>query len=341
MKQISVLITDDSQFARGLMKAILSEDEEVVVTGEAANGREAVEKNMELKPDIITMDMEMPVMDGLEAIEQIMALRAVPILVVTTHSDAKTAFSAISRGALDLIDKSSVNIEDAREFIKKIKILSKVKVFPHIKGKMGAGRKPDVQPAAPRGKASPDRVVAIASSTGGPDALSVILSMLPGNFPYPVVVAQHIADGFAKGMAEWIGSLSKVKVKMAEADEILSRGVAYISPSEKHMVVNGSRRISLVGRRPFDIYHPSCDMLLSSVAGAFGGRSIGVILTGMGHDGAMGIKDIKKAGGLTIAQDEKTSVVFGMPKAAIDSGFVDKVLPVESIGRELAIIAGM
>lgn len=340
MQKTRVLIVDDSRLARDLIKAILLTDEEFAVIGEAGDGLEAIEKNKELKPDIITMDIEMPAMDGLEAIEKIMAVRAVPILVVTTYGDAKTAFAAISKGALDLVVKPDVNIEAAGEFIKKIKLLSKVKVFTHIAGKFGAAKRPP-GPALPviKGEASADRAVAIASSTGGPDALSVILSMLPEKFPYPLLIAQHISDGFAKGMVEWLGNLTKVKIKVAEEGEALAAGTAYVSPSERHMAVSGSKKISFTDRRPTDIYRPSCDILLSSVADAFGDRSVGIILTGMGNDGVMGMKRIKEAGGLTIAQDENSSVVFGMPKVAIENGFVDRVLPIENIGMELAKVA--
>ncbi|MDP2168720.1 MAG: chemotaxis-specific protein-glutamate methyltransferase CheB [Thermodesulfovibrionales bacterium] len=342
MQKTRVLIVDDSLLVRDLIKAILSTDDELAVVGEAGNGREAVEKNMELKPDIITMDIEMPVMNGLDAIEKIMAIRAVPILVVTTYGDAKVAFAAISKGALDLVVKPDVNIEAAGEFIKKIKMLSKVRVFTHIAGKFGTAQKPPESPPSGIGsEVLAGRVVAIASSTGGPDALSVILSMLPEKYPCPLLIAQHISEGFAKGMVEWLGPLTKMKVKVAEEGEMLVAGTAYVSPSERHMVVRGSKRISFIDRRPADIYRPSCDILLSSVADAFGNKSVGIILTGMGNDGVMGIKRIKEAGGLTIAQDEKTSVIFGMPKVAIESGFVDKVLSIENICRELAKITGV
>lgn len=303
--------------------------------GEAVNGLEAVEQVRSLHPDIVTMDIEMPVMDGLQAISQIMAENAVPILVVTTRSDSKTAYTAISKGALDLVMKPDVSMEAAREFLAKLKLMSKVRVIPHLSGRrahqhVGA-------PEAPvfSGDLS-DRIVAIASSTGGPDALSVVLSRLPVNFSAPIVIAQHISDGFVEGMVGWLRPLSHVGLKVAVEGEQLKPGTAYVCPPETHMRVDRSRRIVFVARLARDIYRPSCDLLLSSVAESFGSRAIGVILTGMGSDGVAGIKKIRECGGRTIAQNEQTSVIFGMPRLAIESGCIDAVLPLEAISSEIA-----
>src|SRR5208337_3970396 len=192
MKEIRTLVVDDSPFARELIMDILSTDKEIKVVGEAANGVEATQKVRDLKPDIVTIDIEMPVMNGIDAIEEIMATNAVPILVVTSRGDAKTAYDAISRGALDLVVKPDVSMEGAREFIEKIKLLSGIKVITHI------GRRAIRQVKSAEklsfGGGEMDRVVAIAASTGGPEALSIILSSLPAGFPCPVVIAQHISD---------------------------------------------------------------------------------------------------------------------------------------------------
>ena len=267
-----------------------------------------------------------------------MASHAVPILVVTTRGDAHTAYAAISKGALDLVVKPDINLDSAREFISKLKLLSKVRVITHLVGHRAAKEINAPPHPVPDGKQS-DRIVAIASSTGGPDALSVVLSRLPERFPCSVVIAQHISDGFAAGMVEWLRGLSNLDIKVAAEGDYLTAGMVYVSPSEKHMEVNNSRRISLIDRHPKDIYRPSCDVLLSSVATVYGRKSIGVILTGMGSDGAMGIRKIKEAEGLTVAQDEKTSVVFGMNKVAIDSGCVDKILPLDAIADEVVRFA--
>ncbi|RJQ77882.1 MAG: chemotaxis-specific protein-glutamate methyltransferase CheB [Desulfobacteraceae bacterium] len=338
MKQISVLVVDDSTFARDLIGAILSADPEIRVAGEAANGKDAVEKVRHLKPDIVTMDIEMPVMDGLTAIEQIMAAHAVPILVVTSRADARTAYAAISKGALDLVAKPEVNLEGAEEFISKIKLLSQIRVITHIQGKrLAAETKP---PPVVLKSAPVDRAIAIAASTGGPEALSVLFSRLPENFACPIVVAQHISDGFVSGMVEWLRKITKVQVKMAEGGELLAPGTVYISPSEKHTEITDARRVRFIERHPKDIYRPSCDMLLSSVARAYGAKGIGIILTGMGNDGVLGMQRIREAGGITIAQDEKTSVVFGMPRVAIDSGCIAMILPLDEIVAEILKLVG-
>ena len=339
MGKIKVFVVDDSSLARELIRAILSTDKEILVVGEAANGREAVERVADLRPDIVIMDIEMPVMNGLEATEMIMASNAVPILVVTTRGDAHTAYAAISKGALDLVVKPDININSAREFINKIKLLSKVRVITHLVGHRAAKAINTLSNPVPDGKQS-ERIAAIAASTGGPEALSVILSRLPEKLPCPVVIAQHISDGFVTGMVEWLKGLSHLDIRVAEEGDNVTAGVVYISPSEKHMEVTGTRRISLIDRHPKDIYRPSCDVLLSSVAKVYGPKGIGVILTGMGSDGAMGIRKIKEAKGLTVAQDEKTSVIFGMNKVAIDSGCVDKILPLDAIADEVAHFAG-
>lgn len=334
MGAIRVLVVDDSSFARELIADVLATDKDIVLAGEAANGQEAIQKVVELKPDLVTMDIEMPVMNGLEAIEEIMAVHAVPILVVTTKSDAGTAYAAMSKGALDLVTKPDVSIEAACDFIAKIKMLAGIRVITHIRGKkivpdMGKAVKPVFS------RAAGERLVAIASSTGGPAALAIILANFPHNFPCPVVIAQHMADGFVGGMVEWLGKGSRMKVKVASEGEYLAAGTVYISPSERHMEIGRDRKVILAERNAKDIYRPSCDVLLKSAAAAYGQNTVGVILTGMGRDGAQGVKSIKEAKGITLAQDEKSSVVYGMNKVAVDSGCVDMILPIDRISGEL------
>lgn len=334
MGVIRVLVVDDSSFARELIRDVLSADKGIIVVGEAENGREAVEKVAELRPDIVTMDIEMPVMDGLDAIEEIMAAHAVPILVVTTRSDAKTAYAAVSKGALDLVAKPDIAPEAAGEFISKIKLLSGIRVITHLKGRRApVDIKKDVSPVF--NGTQKERLVAIASSTGGPEALSIILAGLPGNLPCPVVVAQHISDGFVPGMVEWLGRASGMKIKVAVEGERLIAGTVYVSPSEKNMEINRQLLVHLMDRRLSDIYRPSCDTLLMSAAGVYGHNAVGVILTGMGSDGLRGMRGIKDAKGITIAQDEKSSVVYGMNKVAVDSGCIDRVLPLDKISGEI------
>ncbi len=331
---IRVLVVDDSVLARELIISILSVDRQIRVIGEATNGEEAVEKTRQLKPDIVTMDIEMPVMTGIEAIEHIMAEHAVPIIVVSAQSDADTAYTAVSRGALDLVPKPDVELSSAPEFVRKVKLLSQIKVITHIKPKI-AVQKPSEPDWPPVLMKNGDRIVAVASSTGGPHALSMILSGLPESFPCPVVIAQHIPDGFVRGLADWLKTSSRLPLAVAENGMPLAAGAAYLSPPESHMKVNGDGRISFVERSSTDIYHPSCNVLLSSVARVYGNRSIGVILTGMGNDGAAGMKAIQKAGGITIAQNEATSTIFGMNRVAIEGGSISRIVALEEIGLEV------
>lgn len=334
MKKIRVLIVDDSVLVRSLIRSIIELDQEMEVIGEAATGREAIDKARTLHPDIITMDIEMPVMNGLEAIEQIMAANAVPILVVTSKGDAATAYAAISKGALDLTLKPDLNVDTAQAFIARLKLLSRVRVISHISGNRML-RHSVVPEMPPLMEATSDRIVSIASSTGGPEALAIILSHLPEKFPATIVIAQHISEGFVAGMVGWLRSLSRVELKVAEHGEFLVPGTAYVCPPENHMQIDCFKKIIFLERHVKDLYRPSCNILLSSVAASYGKKAIGVILTGMGDDGVAGMAKIKESGGWTIAQDESTSVIFGMPKLAIESNSIDVVLPLEAISGEL------
>lgn len=337
MALTKVLVVDDSSLVREMIASVLALDDEIEIAGQAGNGREAVEKVGLLKPDLVTMDIEMPVMNGMAAIEEIMSVSALPILVVSSRNDAGTAYDAMSKGALDVLSKSEIDFENPWDFINKVKLLSRVRVISHIRG----GQSPALErriPSPARTAGRRVRVVAIASSTGGPKALSALLPELPAAFPCPIVIAQHISDGFVPGMVQWLDKICKLNVKEAREGEVLTAGTVFISPSERHMKIGPDETVAFTDRKPKDIYHPSCDALLASVANVFRADSLGIILTGMGSDGAEGMKAIKKAGGLTIAQDEKSSAVFGMPRVAIESGCIDRVLPLEKMQAEIMSI---
>lgn len=335
MAGIRVLIVDDSQMVRDILTEILESDPGISVVGTAKNGLQAIELTGSLKPDVVAMDVTMPVMDGLEAIERIMSATPVPILVITDLDHSKVAFSALSKGALDVYHKSFASPGMAADLIAKIKLLSKVKVIRHI---MPRGNEPRnehrvcSQPIERKISRKTFQVVAIASSTGGPRALAQIFSEMSAGFPVPILVAQHISDGFVNGLVEWLNSVSSIKVKFAVDGEVLRENHAYFAPPGMHLTVNVSGRVSLVSSTPDDLLHPSCNKLLTSVAKSFGANSAGVILTGMGDDGVEGIRSIREQGGFTLAQDEATSVVFGMPKVAIDKGLIDRVIPLSEIG---------
>jgi two-component system chemotaxis response regulator CheB len=331
MPQIKILIVDDSSLARDFIRAILSIDQEIMVVGEAENGKEGVEKTQELHPDLIIMDIEMPIMGGLEAIERIMCETPTPILVVTSRGGAETAFSAISKGALEVVSKTDIDPDHARKFIEQVKVLSKARVITHLLGR----NRTILDSAAKKDKVPFNDIIAIAASTGGPNALNVILPNFPKDFCCPIVIAQHIADGFVVGLVEWLAKITKVAVKVADHGEILLPGHVYVSPPDQHMTVDYENRVAMVKRKIQDIYHPSCDTLLASVATVYGAKAIGVILTGMGADGVQGLMKIKEMKGRTIAQDEETSIVYGMPKKAVEAGCVDMVCPLPQIGEKL------
>jgi two-component system chemotaxis response regulator CheB len=337
MNPVKVVIVDDSRFTRGLLSELLSTDNGIRVVGEAENGREAVDLVRRLKPDIVTMDIHMPIMDGIAAIEQIMAYHALPILVVTSSRDADLAFRAISHGALEVMEKPDIDSTRTKDFINRVKLLSNVRVISHIGGRRSQAAQLSNRITAPKHRRP---IIALAASTGGPKALSALLAGFPASFPAPVVIAQHMADDFVPGMAKWLNEITAIRVKTAEAGESLLPGTVYLSPSECHMEVNANREIQFRKRQPTDIYFPSCDILLESVADHFGPDGIGVVLTGMGTDGVFGLTKIKQAGGVTIAQDQASSVVFGMPKAAIDAGCIDRILPLAGIRDEITKLMG-
>lgn len=349
MGKIRVVLVDDSSLMRGLLRAFLEVDKDIEIVGEAGNGQEAVNLARELKPNLMTMDLEMPVMDGMQAIEEIMTTRAVPILVVSSVADARNAYEAVARGALEVIAKPEYDAKAAAEFVAKVKLLAGVSVITHIRSQL-KGKKTLCKPQSPpmhppllvphdNASAGYSRIFAIASSMGGPQTLALVLGQLPVDFPCPILVSQHVSAGFAGGMTKWLDSLCKVHVRLAQEGELVLPGVVYVSPAEANLVVAPSHRITLQEQLPADIYHPSCNALLNAVAEVYGRQSIGIILTGMGSDGAQGIVSIRKAGGATLAQDEASSLIFGMNKVAIDSGSVQKVLPADAIAQEMIRIA--
>ena len=337
---IRVLLVDDSALVRDMIRDVLESDPGIVVVGEASNGVEAVAKAALLKPDIVTMDIEMPVMGGLEAIEKIIAGRPLPILVVTALTGVRTAFAAISKGALDVIEKPDISPENTRSLIQKIRYLAKVDVSAHLQimerrtepvGACGA--------AIQKGVSKPG-IVAIAASTGGPQAIHAILSHLPAAFPVPVVITQHIAEGFTQGMVDWLNGGTPLTVVMADNGARLVPGHVYVNPAEYSMRINPQGMIHLGDRDAGQIYHPSCDTLLTSVATAYRKGAVGLIMSGMGDDGVAGMQAIRIAGGVTLAQDGTSSVVFGMNRVAVERGFINKTLALADIPAELMQLAG-
>lgn len=330
---IRVMVVEDSAIARDMLVDILESDPGIRVVGHAANGQEALDRFEGLAPDLITMDLEMPIMGGLEAIERIMARKPVPILVVTSISAAGTAFAAVSRGAVDLIEKPELDGEGRHRLVQRVRQLAGADMRAHMafRGLKAQGSAlpapfPTKAPALP-----PGRVLAIASSTGGPQALLNVLSRLGPGLQIPVVIAQHLGDRFCRGLVEWLGTTTGLGVKEAASGDRLMPGMVYVNPPEWAMRVDPRGLVSLEEPDSQRLYRPSCDTLLCSVAEAFGKRSIGLILSGMGDDGVKGMLAVQRAGGATFAQDEATSVVYGMNRLAVEAGAIEQVLPLSDI----------
>ncbi len=339
-KTIRVLVVDDSGLIRDLICTILNSEPDITVVGDASDGKDALEKVLALQPDLVTMDIEMPVLGGLEAIEKIMAAHPVPILVITALTGVRTAFEAVSRGALDVIEKPDISIENVRKLISKVRVLSRVDMTAHLATmrKRALPPSPITMPPSRAGRGE-SRIVAVAASTGGPQAIYKILSQLPASFPLPIVITQHIAEGFTQGMVDWLAGGTPLAVSVALHGERPAPGHVYLNPAEQALQLTGPT-ITLGPQDRRDIYHPSCDTMLNSVATSFGRQAIGLILSGMGSDGVAGMRAIKNAGGATLAQDAASSVIYGMNKLAIERGGVDRTLPLADIAPALQSLAG-
>jgi len=324
--KIKVLITDDSPFIREALKSILEQDPDIVVVGLAKNGKEAVEAIRNLKPDVVTMDIKMPVMDGFDAIESIMTEQPVPVIVVST-SEVDTVVRALNIGAMDFVSIRQGIDEIAKELVSKVKIASKVKALKRLR----------VKPLARAYRtetSSTMKIIAIGVSTGGPQSLQIVLSKLPQDLEAGILIVQHMSKGFIEGMAEWLRTHSHLIIRVAREGDILKPGMVLFAPDGCHMLINHLGKISLqMDRESVSVHVPAIDVTMKSVAEAYREHAIGVIMTGMGHDGVEGMKAIKKAGGKTIAQDEASSVIFGMNKLAIETGCVDHITGLDDLAE--------
>ncbi len=341
---IRVLIVDDSATARGLLAAIFATDPDLQVVGEAADGLGAVALTRKLRPDVVTMDIRMPRMDGLEATKEIMIEAPTPIVIVTASgsvSDVDLSMSALRAGALAVTAKpvgpTALGFDDeAAHLIAQVKAMAHVKVVRHWRAAKAAGR-PAVAFSARPGRA---RVVAVASSTGGPAALECILTRLPGEFAAPILIVQHITHGFVAGLADWLNKAGPLRVKVAEDGETLKQRTVYVAPDDRHLGVTPHGQAALGAAPPVGGFRPSGSVLFDAVAKAYGPAAVAVILTGMGEDGVAGLRGVRQFGGHVIAQDEKSSVIFGMPGAAVAAGLAHDILPVEDIaGRLIELVA--
>ena len=320
---------------------MLSSDPAFTVIGEARDGAEAIRKAVELTPDLITMDVHMPVADGIDATKAIMREAPTPILVVSSiaNTDVELSLNAIQAGALMVVEKpsdpQSPSFSRQRDqLLTMAKAMSEVKVVRRWSG--------GSSPTYTRSIRRPNtivRLVAIGTSTGGPAALRRILLDLPGTFPVPILAVQHIARGFIEGLVKWLGMNCALRVKVAVDGELLDAGTVYVAPDDHHLGASTDGRVRLSSIPPIGGFRPSADHLFESCGRSYGADMIAVILTGMGRDGTDGLQTVHAAGGRIIAQDEATSVVYGMAREAVRSGAVDEILPLEHIAARLGELA--
>jgi len=352
---IRVLVVDDSFFMRKILVKLLNDPRQgITVVDTAKTGLEAIEKNKSLKPDVVTLDVEMPHMDGLSALRRMMLENPVPVVMLSAHTGkgTETTIRALEIGAVDCVGKPSgipmTDLEGIKnELIEKVKMAAATHPRKRSESEgeeVGSRRNLRENALSSSQKEALVRVpahtlVAVASSTGGPRALNDLLSEIPDGFPAALVIVQHISTGFTKALARRLDECSSLSVVEAEEGQKISAGCAYVAPAGRHLVVQGapgSYQVHLTDSPPRMGVRPSADIMMQSVAKTAGRHSLGIILTGMGRDGALGVKEIHQAGGKTFAQDAESCVVYGMPRAAVEDGSVDHQLTVREIARQVS-----
>jgi two-component system chemotaxis response regulator CheB len=349
MTKIRVLVVEDSVTVRKRLIEVLSGDPDLDVVGEGADGKEAIELCQKLRPDVVTLDMMLPVMTGLAATEYIMAHCPTPILIVsasTNRGELFRTYDALAAGAVDVLEKPGENdVSDAweRRFVAAVKLVSKIKVITHLRGKLGSRGRNAMAPLPVQPMAERPRCVAVAIgvSTGGPAAIQQILRELPKDFSLPILLVIHIGEPFGAALAEWLDDQSPLRVAYAKDGEPLppaGAGRVIMAPPDVHLALRGGR-LRLLTTPERHSCRPSVDVLFESLAAELGDRVAACLLTGMGKDGATGLLEVRRAGGTTLAQDEATSVVFGMPREAILLGAAERVLPLEQFAAAITALA--
>lgn len=362
---VKVLVVDDSGFFRRRVSEILSADPNIQVIGTATNGREAIEQAQALKPDVITMDYEMPMMDGITAVRNIMQRCPTPVLMFSslTHEGARVTLDALEAGAVDFLPKNFEDISRNPERVKQL-LCEKIHTIARSNRRSlspppvatpaatpATQAKPAVRPAVgstlsrpatvtPSASAAPKRkaykLVAIGTSTGGPVALQRVLTQLPANFPAPIVLIQHMPAAFTKAFAERLDKLCQISVKEAEDGDVLRPGLALLAPGGKQMMVDGRGVIKILPGDERLNYKPCVDITFGSVAKSYADKVLAVVLTGMGADGREGARLLKQGGSQVWAQDEASCVIYGMPMAIVKANLADAIYPLDDIGRHLA-----
>ena len=353
---IRVLVADDARTFRALLRALLEQAPDVEVVGEAADGNEAVAQVLALRPDVVTMDVRMPGLDGIAAIEAIMARAPTPVVVVSAEGGAEhqdVAFRALAAGAVEVLPKPSLagrferEAEEIRRAVRAMAGLTLVTRWGRATAARAGQRAPTPAgtPAAPPARSHPDlrqaaplRVVGVAASTGGPPALTRLLAALPGAYPAALLVVQHIARGFEAGLAHWLARETSLAVKVAAQGEPIRPATVYLAPADRHLTARAGA-IHLDDGPEEGGFRPSATVLLRSLAREYGAAAAGVVLTGMGEDGAAGLLALRGRGGVTLAQGPQSAVVYGMPRAAVLQGAAAAVLELEALGPELVRLA--
>ncbi len=339
---IKVLLVDDSPTSRLMLSQIINSAPDMKLVGQAADGIQAVQMVTELSPNVVLMDVAMPRMDGLEATREIMNVKPTPIIVISASvgtDEPNLAFAAVSAGALQVIHKpggaKAQNYDAyAKQLLDTLRSMSDVRVIRHAKvSRPSLPGQPDTPSVA--AKTANIDLIAIVSSTGGPQALGEILKNLPANFSLPVVIVQHIAADFVTPLVDWLGTTTKLPVRVAQPGARPLPGTVYVAPGGKHLLLNREHLFELSDTPAHGLHTPSGDVLFASVARSYATHAVGVILTGMGADGAHGLRDMFDQGAMTIAQDEASCIVFGMPKEAIALGAARLTVPLGEIAKML------
>lgn len=339
-KKLQILIVDDSAFMRLLISDLVSEDPEVEVVGTANDGKEALDKTLKLNPDVVIMDLNMGDYDGLYGVKSIMTEKPTPILILSSvgNTDLQPVFEALKNGAVDYMNKPNRNKSKMREI--RVELVQKVKSAARAKPRKIAEpqTKPSRKLTSSRRKKSKYDIIAIGASTGGPSAIERILTVLPDDFNIPIIICQHMPQAFIPPFVQRLNSLTKLDVVAATKDMEPTPGIIMFCPGHSNLILtedSGSKKVDFTDKKFREYNNPSINAMMLSIAEVYGKKAVGVILTGMGKDGVDGMRAIHDKGGFTIAQNKETSVIYGMPKAAVESGTIEVSLDIKEIGNHL------